>query len=155
MPRDPTVTSRMMVAVRNKNSKAEMLLRRELHARGLRYRLHVRQIIGQPDIVFAKWRVVVFVDGDFWHGNAWRVRGLRELGELFPTRREFWVTKIQRTMDRDRNVTTLLESTDWHVLRFWESDILVDVAAIANAVEAVLRVAGYQPRCDNISTTPR
>src|SRR5688572_10251123 len=93
--RDPAITSRMMAQVKNKDSKAELAIRRRLHAMGLRYRLHYR-IEGRPDIAFPSRRVAVFIDGDFWHGNAWKLRGLGSLAELFPTRTEWWVAKITR-----------------------------------------------------------
>ena len=92
--RDPAVTSRMMAAVRNKDSKAELALRRQLHARGLRYRLHARDLPGRPDLVIRKYRLAVFVDGDFWHGNAWKVRGLARFEDQFPSNRDFWVEKF-------------------------------------------------------------
>src|SRR3954470_20834591 len=106
--RDPAVTSRMMSAVRGKDSKAEMSLRRELHRRGLRYRLHARDVVGKPDLVVRSRRVAVFVDGDFWHGNAHRVRGLDRMEDLFPNNREWWMQKLRRNIERDREVTTRL-----------------------------------------------
>src|SRR5438309_2126139 len=72
--RDPKVTSRIMAAVRGKNTEPEWLLRRALFRRGLRFRVHVKTLPGRPDIVFSSVRVVVFVDGDFWHGAGWRER---------------------------------------------------------------------------------
>jgi DNA mismatch endonuclease (patch repair protein) len=137
--RDPAVTSRMMAAVRNKDSQAELLLRRALHARGVRYRLHARDVLGKPDIVVRARRVAVFVDGDFWHGNAHRLRGLDSIEDLFPTNREWWTKKLRRTMERDREVTARLEAGGWSVLRFWESDILRDPAKIADRVQLALR----------------
>ena len=68
-PRDSAMTSRMMAAVKHKGSKAELALRHELHRRGLRYRLHAPELRGRPDVVFRRWRVAVFVDGDLWHGT--------------------------------------------------------------------------------------
>lgn len=136
--RDPAVTSRMMAAVAGKDSKAELLLRRELHRRGRRYRLHERGLLGKPDIVFKSARLAVFVDGDFWHGNAWRLRGLASLEEQFPTRREFWVAKLRRNMERDREVTAGLTEAGWCVFRVWESEVLADAASVADRVEAAL-----------------
>ena len=74
--RDPAITSRMMAKVRSKNSKAELApLRRALHARGLRYRLHSRDVLGHPDIAIRSRKLAVFVDGDMWHGNERKRRG--------------------------------------------------------------------------------
>jgi len=136
--RDPAVTSRMMAAVRHKDSKAEWAIRRRLHAMGLRYRLQYK-IIGRPDIVFPRQKVAVFIDGDFWHGNAWRLRGLGRLADLFPTRTEWWVAKITRTMERDAEVTQGLIEQGWVVLRFWESDVERDADEVAERIARMVR----------------
>jgi DNA mismatch endonuclease (patch repair protein) len=136
--RDPAVTSRMMAAVRNKDSKAELALRRQLYARGLRYRLHARDLPGRPDLVVRKYRLAVFVDGDFWHGNAWKVRGLARFEDQFPSNRDFWVAKIRRNMQRDQEVTATLVANGWTVVRLWESDVLASPAAAADRVQGAL-----------------
>lgn len=136
--RDPAVTSRMMARVRSKDSRAELALRRELHARGVRYRLHARDVTGRPDLVHRRARLAVFVDGDFWHGNAHRLRGLPRLEDLFPTRTDWWVTKITANVHRDTRVTEALREQGWTVLRFWESDVLRDPVAAADTVTAAL-----------------
>lgn len=135
-PRDPAVTSRMMAAVRNKDSKAELSLRRALHAAGLRYRLHAGNVLGRPDLVIRSRRLAVFVDGDMWHGNPEEVqrRGRKNLADLFPSRTEWWVAKIQRNMERDREVTETLQREGWIVIRLWEHDILADPDAAARKV---------------------
>ena len=135
-PRDPAVTSRMMAAVRNKDSKAELRLRRALHAAGLRYRLHSTDLPGRPDLVIRSRRLAVFVDGDMWHGNPEEVRrrGRENLAELFPSRTEWWVAKIQRNMARDQEVTKALRREGWTVIRLWEHDVLADTDAAARKV---------------------
>jgi DNA mismatch endonuclease, patch repair protein len=129
----------MMARVRSKDSRAELALRRALHAQGLRYRLHAGDVLGRPDLVIRKDRIAVFVDGDFWHGNAWRLRGLPSLEALFPTRTEWWTNKIRRTMERDKEVTATLRSDGWVVLRIWESEVLEDPVSAAGRVMAVIR----------------
>lgn len=129
----------MMAAVKHKDSRAELALRRELHARGVRYRIHAKDVLGCPDIVVRKRGVAVFVDGDFWHGNAHNRRGLKSLEDLFPSNKEFWVPKIRRTMERDRQVTAELEATGWQVVRLWEEDVLEAPKAAADTVEYLLR----------------
>jgi DNA mismatch endonuclease, patch repair protein len=128
----------MMAAVRSKNSRAEVALRRELHARGRRYRLHAKDVPGRPDVVFRPQRLAVFVDGDFWHGNAWRVRGLPNLEAQFPNRTEWWTAKIRRNMERDEAVNQQLVAEGWRVLRLWESVVLADPVAAANCVTTAL-----------------
>jgi DNA mismatch endonuclease (patch repair protein) len=124
----------MMAAVRSKDSRAELALRKALHRQGLRFRLHAPDVEGRPDIVIRSKRLAVFADGDMWHGNAWRLRGLNRLEDMFPTNTEFWTKKIRRNMERDREVTQRLAEKGWTVVRLWESDIL------ANPDEAAQRV---------------
>lgn len=138
-PRDSKVTSRMMAAVRNKDSKAELALRRALHARGLRYRLHARDVTGHPDIVIRSQRLAVFVDGDMWHGNEYKRRGLSSLADLFPTRTEWWVDKIERNMRRDQEVNEQLAAAGWTVVRIWESEVREDLQKAADRVMGALR----------------
>lgn len=135
-----------MARVRNKDSKAEIALRRALHASGLRYRLHARDVPGRPDIVIRRRKLAVFVDGDLWHGNPAEVarRGRTTLAELFPSRTEWWVAKIERTISRDREVGAALRSDGWIVVRLWEHDVLRDPAACAARVLDALR-AGAVP----------
>ena len=137
--RDPAVTSAMMSAVKNRDSKAELLLRRALFARGWRYRLHSRKLIGQPDLVFGTRKIVVFVDGDFWHGRALLEEGVEGLRKGLRTERsDWWIKKIKKTIQRDSDVNASLKSNGWIVLRFWESNILADVNTVVKAIESTL-----------------
>lgn len=141
-PRDTAVTSAMMSTVKNRNSKAELLLRRTLFSRGWRYRLHSKQLIGKPDLVFPRRRVVVFVDGDFWHGRALLEEGIEGLRRGLRTERsDWWIAKIGRTVERDEAVTKSLKDSGWTVLRFWESEIIDDIERIVKLVEKVLGYA--------------
>jgi DNA mismatch endonuclease (patch repair protein) len=126
----------MMARVRNKDSRAELALRRALHAAGVRYRLHAPDVLGRPDLVIRSRRLAVFVDGDLWHGNPDEVRrrGRASLAELFPTRTEWWVAKIERTVERDREVTSALRAQGWTVLRLWEYDVLRDADGCVRTV---------------------
>src|SRR5438046_2626345 len=108
--RDPAVTSRIMSAVRSRDTSVERLLRAELSRRGLRYRLHAarargRDLRGRPDFVFAGARLIVFIDSDFWHGRVLR-QGRRAVAQQFrPELRAQWVKKIVGNATRDRRVT--------------------------------------------------
>ncbi|MDV7134523.1 very short patch repair endonuclease [Williamsia muralis] len=136
--RDPEVTSRVMSKVRSRDTKPELALRRAIHARGGRYRLHPRDVVGTPDLVVRSKKVAVFVDGDLWHGNPaeWVRRGLPDLASMFPNRTEFWVRKIEQNVARDREVNATLRSSGWRVVRLWASDILADPDAAAGLVMA-------------------
>ncbi len=105
---DPAHTRKVMRANRSRNTKPELLLRGELHRRGVRYRLHARDVAGSPDMVIRTLRIAVFIDGDFWHGNRWRLRGLSSLEEDIASNHAYWVPKLRRNMDRDRRVNAQL-----------------------------------------------
>ncbi|MGI9002910.1 MAG: very short patch repair endonuclease [Pseudonocardia sp.] len=137
MTRDPAVTSRIMASVRNRDTGPELALRRELHRRGLRYRLR-SNLLGRPDIVFPGARVAVFVDGDYWHGNTWRVRGAESFDSYFAAlaNGDFWREKITRNIDRDRNVNQSLTTAGWRVIRIWESDLQHDLPSCADRVQS-------------------
>jgi len=139
-PRDPAVTSKIMAAVRGRNTEPEMLLRRELHKRGLRYTVQGR-LPGKPDLVFSKARVAVFVDGDFWHGHGWRERGFESWEAQFEGHRdpEKWRAKIRRNIERDAEVNEELGILGWHVVRVLESVIRHDLTAVADEIEHTIR----------------
>jgi|HubBroStandDraft_6_1064221.scaffolds.fasta_scaffold391426_3 DNA mismatch endonuclease (patch repair protein) len=138
--RDPAVTSRIMSAVRSRDTKPEIVLRRALWRRGLRYRLR-STMHGKPDIVFPGARVAVFVDGDFWHGNAWRVRGLPTFESQFEriANSQFWRDKLEANMARDAEVTASLTAGGWRVYRVFESRLTGDVTGVASEIEALVR----------------
>ncbi|MSY83895.1 MAG: DNA mismatch endonuclease Vsr [Actinobacteria bacterium] len=135
MTRDPAVTSRIMSSVRSTGTRPELILRRELFRRGLRYRVRSK-LIGRPDVVFPGARVACFVDGDRWHGNGWRIRGFDSFEDEFAHRNsDFWKQKIIRNMARDVEVTDSLQSDGWLVIRVWASDVEADPIAVADNVE--------------------
>lgn len=138
--RDPQVTSKIMAAVKSRNTKPEVALRKALWHRGLRYRLHSR-LTGHPDIVFPGARVVIFVDGDFWHGNAWRVRGMKSFDEQFLRHNnpEFWRKKITANMSRDQKVNDVLSREGWTVYRVFESRLNKDFSAVVLEIEELVR----------------
>ncbi len=132
--RDPQTTSKIMRAIRSKDSRAELALRRELHRLGRRYRLHPPDLPGKPDLVFRGRKIAVFVDGDFWHG-----RDVRKIDRTLRRNRDYWLPKIQRTIERDSATTLALEDAGWTVLRFWETDVLRDPLSIARQVLDAVR----------------
>ncbi len=118
--------SSVMAKVRSQDTQPEKILRKALWAMGLRYSLHSAKLPGKPDIVFPSKRLVIFVDGDYWHGGQWSRRRLTSLEEQFSNTRsqDYWLKKIRRNMNRDCVVTAALLSDGWRVLRFWESQIM-------------------------------
>ncbi|MHA6909485.1 very short patch repair endonuclease [Ralstonia pseudosolanacearum] len=136
-----------MSRIRGRDTKPEMLIRKGLHSRGLRYRLHDRKLPGRPDLVFQKYRVVAFVHGCFWHAHGCTLSKLPE------TRKEFWQKKLGGNAARDREAIYALRAEGWRVLIIWEcalrgphrreiSDVLdlVD-SAIRSGTHAVLEIA--------------
>ena len=119
-----------MQQVKNKDSKIEVLLRKELWSRGLRYRKNVNRIYGKPDIVFIGKKVAIFCDSEFWHGYNWEERK-----KDFKSHQEFWISKIKRNMERDAEVTAKLESEGWTVIRFWGNEIKKNTAQCADIIE--------------------
>ena len=121
--------SDVMRRVKSKDTEPEIVLRRALWAAGIRYRLHDSGLPGKPDIVIPRSRLVIFIDGDYWHGGQWAHRGHKSLAEQFVAspHADYWIGKISGNMRRDRHNTAALLSAGWRALRFWESDIAVNV----------------------------
>ena len=129
----PEQRRKNMQAVKNKNTKIELMLRKALWARGLRYRKNSSKVFGHPDIVFIGRKVAVFCDSEFWHGYDWE----NKKNEI-KTRQDFWIQKIERNIQRDKEVNDQLKSRGWIVLRFWGNDIKKNVELCADIVQAAL-----------------
>lgn len=123
-----------MKAVKNKDSQIELLLRKELWSRRLRYRKNSNKVFGHPDIVFIGKKVAVFCDSEFWHGYNWEERK-----KDFKSHQEFWIPKIERNMERDAEVTAKLQEDGWTVLRFWGKDIKKNTAYCADIIEKAVQ----------------
>lgn len=132
----PEQRRKNMKAIKNKDSDIEIMLRKELWRRGIRYRKNVNRIIGKPDIVFIGKKIAVFCDSEFWHGYNWEERK-----KDFKSHQDFWIPKIERNMARDVEVTAKLESEGWTVLRFWGNEIKKDTVVCANTIEIALNNA--------------
>ena len=114
----PEERSRNMAAIRGKDTKPEMIVRKYLFSRGLRFRVQVRKLPGNPDIALPKYRTVIFVNGCFWHGHE----GCRYF-RLPKSNIEFWEQKIKNNVARDIRNENELKSLGWRVIRVWECDI--------------------------------
>jgi len=128
----PEQRRKNMKAIKNKDSEIELLLRKELWNRNIRYRKNVKSIYGHPDIAFIRKKIAVFCDSEFWHGYNWG-----ELKDTIHTRRDFWIPKIERNIQRDKEVTEQLTKDGWIVLRFWGKEILTDVKRCADIIQSV------------------
>ena len=123
-----------MHQVKCKDTKIELMLRRELWARGLRYQKNSTKVYGKPDLVFLGKKVAVFCDSEFWHGYDWENRK-----NDFKSHQDFWIPKIERNMARDKEVTETLEQSGWTVLRFWGRDIKKNLQACADEIERTVK----------------
>jgi DNA mismatch endonuclease (patch repair protein) len=130
--RTPEQRSRIMAAVRSKDTLPEVMLRKALHAAGVRgWRCHYRRVPGRPDIAWPGRRVAVFVDGAFWHGHASRHKPGRSGA--------YWDEKIAKNVARDRRDDAALEALGWRVLRLWDFEVRRDLGRSVDRVREILR----------------
>lgn len=123
-----------MQAIRSKDSEIEILLRKELWKRGIRYRKNFAKLPGKPDIVLTKYKIAIFVDSEFWHGYDWENRK-----NDIKSNRDFWIKKIEGNIKRDKEVTAILENEGWTVLRFWGKQIKKDLQGCINTIQETIR----------------
>ena len=133
----PEDRSRLMSRVRSADTTPEMVVRRRLHAAGLRYRLHRRDLPGRPDLVLPRFKIAVFVHGCFWHGHLGCDRGRRRP----KTRAEFWDRKLRENRDRDARVAAELQAMGWTVATVWECETKRP-ADLERALGPILRAGG-------------
>ena len=133
----PEQRHKNMQAIKNKGSKIELLLCKELWKRGLRYRKNSKSVYGHPDIVFIGKKVAVFCDSEFWHGYDWENRK-----SDIKSHQEFWITKIERNMERDIEVNEYLKEHGWTVLRFWGKEIQKNLSGCADMIEGEIKKNG-------------
>lgn len=144
---DRATRSRNMAAVRGKDTKPELIIRRGLHGLGYRYRLHAKGLAGKPDLVFPKYNAVLFVHGCFWHGHDC------PLFRLPGTRTEFWRSKITSNVRRDQKALATLQAQGWRTATVWECalrgpgslplpDLLADVSTWLQSHKPAVTFAG-------------
>ena len=127
-------TRKRMSKVKLKRGVAETKLAKALWHKGYRYRLNYKKRPGSPDIALTKQRVLIFVDGEFWHGHDWENRKPK-----LKSNREYWIEKIEENMARDRRNDILLDQQGWRVLHFWEKDVKRNLeGCLADIEDAIL-----------------
>lgn len=109
---------RNMQANKSTGTRPEILLAKALYAKDFRYRKNNKTVFGKPDLTFKKWKLAIFVDGEFWHGKDWDKRK-----DNFKSNQDFWLKKIERNIQRDLEVNAELKKEGWIVLRFWAKQI--------------------------------
>lgn len=123
-----------MQAVKSTGSKIEVILGKALWERGLRYRKNNKKVFGKPDFTFSKYKIAIFVDGEFWHGKDWEIRKYDH-----KSNQKFWHQKIERNIQRDKEVNAELEKQGWIVLRFWGKQIEKDLVNCLEIIEQKIK----------------
>jgi DNA mismatch endonuclease (patch repair protein) len=135
-----TDKNKKMQAVRCRDSKIELALRKALWQKGYRYRKNFSILDGTPDIVFVSLKIAVFCDSEFWHGYDWQNRK-----NDIKSNKNFWIEKIERNMERDAEVDIRLREKGWTPLRFWGKEIATNVDKCVNIIEKVMRDKNSAP----------
>lgn len=131
----PLTRSQQMALVKSKNTSFEMMLRRELWRRGLRYRANDKTIFGKPDVVFKGKKIAVFVDSEFWHGKDY------PHGRNIPKENnDYWIKKIERNIARDKEVNRTLKKEGWKVIRIWSKDLKKNVSGFADMIQKAISI---------------
>lgn len=114
---DKSKRSQLMAKVKQKNTAPEIIVRKFLFSKGFRYRINVKSLSGTPDIVLSKYKTVIFVHGCFWHGHTCRA------GHLPSSNVDYWVTKIEKNIERDNRKINELKKLGWNVVVIWQCEI--------------------------------
>lgn len=122
-----------MSRIKGKNTKPEKLLKKALWHAGVRFKTPKHKLPGRPDISLKKYKLVIFVDGTFWHGYDWEDRK-----GAIKSNREFWIAKIERNIERDREINAVYKSKGWTVLRFWDFEVKKELGACIKRVLDIL-----------------
>lgn len=125
-----------MSKIRGKNTKPELLFRKALWKKDVRYRVDSKQLPGRPDVSIKKYKLAIFIDGEFWHGYNWDERR-----DKLKTNRGFWIPKIERNMQRDREVNQQLTELGFTTFRFWTHEIKDNLKTCINDVMVYLDLA--------------
>lgn len=114
-----------MSAIRSKNTRPELIVRKGLWSRGFRYRLNYRRLPGHPDLVLRKYRTCIFVNGCYWHGHNVELSTMEgsTCCRIPNTNREFWISKIRRNKERDKEEQRRLADMGWHCITVWECEL--------------------------------
>lgn len=118
----PEQRKKNMQAIKATGTRIEVSLAKSLFAKGYRYRKNDKTVFGKPDLTFKKHKLAIFIDGEFWHGKDWEIRK-----NNLKSNCEYWLSKIERNINRDKEVNEKLLSEGWRVLRFWGNEIKKDL----------------------------
>ncbi|WP_433834168.1 very short patch repair endonuclease [Flavobacterium anhuiense] len=129
----PEQRRKTMQAIKSTATKSEVKLAKALWKLGHRYRKNNKKVFGRPDLTFAKYKIAIFVDSEFFHGKDWETEQLR-----IKTNREYWIPKIERNIQRDEEVNAFLISENWTILRFWSKEIEKNLEVCLAKIEGTI-----------------
>lgn len=124
--------SSLMKKIKSKKTKPEIVLRNALRKERIKFKGYNDFLPGKPDIVLLKKKLVIFIDGEFWHGYKWKEKKKR-----IKVHRDYWIPKIERTIKRDKNNNLKLKKLGWQVLRFWEHEIKKDLPKCIRKIKTI------------------
>ncbi len=132
---------RNMQHISSVDTKSEVMLRKALWSKGYRYRKNYKELPGSPDIVLTKYKIAIFCDGEFFHGKDWAVQRNRILNS---NNSDYWITKIERNMERDREVNQIITGMGWTVIRFWSKDIISNLEECVETINEFVQQCKYE-----------
>lgn len=129
-----------MQHIRSTNTKGEILLRKALWRKGYRYRKNYDKLPGKPDIALTRYKIAIFCDGEFFHGKDWASQKLKVLKS---NNSDYWISKIERNMERDRENEQALIVMGWTVIRFWSKDIIANTDECVRTIVELVQQQKY------------
>lgn len=131
----PAQRRKNMQHIRSKDTEIEMILRKALWKSGIRYRKNYDKLPGKPDIAITKYKIAIFCDGEFFHGKNWD-----QLSEKlkYSNNSDYWIKKISRNIERDREIDASVRAMGWYVIRFWGKDIKKDIDSCLKVVQEAI-----------------
>lgn len=132
--------SKIMSKIKGKNSKPELILRKALWNKKIRYRIHQKKLPGSPDIVIQRYKLAIFVDGEFWHGYDWE-----NVKSRIKSNQAFWIPKIERNMQKDYFNNKALRDLGYTVFRFWSNEVIKDLKKVLNQIDLFIETRSLYP----------
>ncbi len=126
--------SELMSKIKGKNTKPEITIRKAMWNEGIRYRINNAKIIGKPDITIKKYKLAIFIDGEYWHGYNWKLKKTK-----IKTNRDYWIKKIEGNMQRDKYNDSILKENGWTVLHFWEQETKIALDKCLAKIKLVIK----------------
>lgn len=130
---------RNMQANKSTGNSTEILLAKALWSKGYRYRKNDKSVYGKPDISFKKFKIAIFIDGEFWHGKDWENKKVK-----IQNNNSYWINKIERNIERDKKVNAELKENGWTVLRYWHNDIKRNLEVVMHEIEQLILLKRVQ-----------